>query len=69
MSTDPNPEVERDPENWKTGDEPMTEAQKSYLMTLATEADEELPDLEKMTKAEASVKIDELRKENGLEEK
>lgn len=68
MSTDPNPEVQRDPDDWKTGDEPMTEAQRSYLTTLATEAGEPVPDLEKMTKAEASIKIDELRERAGLEE-
>jgi hypothetical protein len=70
MSTDPNPEneIQRDPDDWKTGDEPITEAQRSYLTTLATEAGEQLPDLEKMTKAEASIKIDELRERAGLAE-
>jgi hypothetical protein len=70
MSTDSNPEneIQRDPDDWKTGDEPITEAQRSYLTTLATEAGEPLPDLEKMTKAEASIKIDELRERAGLAE-
>jgi hypothetical protein len=66
--SDQNPEVDRDPDDWKTGDEPMTEAQRSYLTTLATEAGEQLPDLEQMTKAEASIKIDELRERAGLNE-
>ena len=31
----------KDPDDWKTGDEPMTGAQRSYLETLATQAGEE----------------------------
>lgn len=53
----------KDPEEWTTGDEPMTGAQESYLHTLATEAGEEIePDL---TKAEASKRIDELQDRTG----
>jgi Protein of unknown function (DUF3072) len=53
----------KDPDDWTTGDEPMTGAQESYLHTLATEAGEEVePDL---TKAEASKKIDELQEKTG----
>ena len=52
--------VQRDPDDWVTGDEPMTEAQKSYLDTLAREAGEELPAT--LTKAEASEHIDRLQK-------
>jgi hypothetical protein len=53
----------KDPEEWTTGDEPMTGAQESYLHTLATEAGEEVePNL---TKAEASKRIDELRQKTG----
>ena len=54
----------RNPDDWKTGDEPMTKAQRSYLETLATEAGEEPPG-EELTKAEASKRIDELRKRTG----
>jgi hypothetical protein len=57
----PNPA--KDPEDWTTGDEPMTGPQESYLHTLAQEAGEELP--ETMTKAEASKKIDELQQRTG----
>jgi hypothetical protein len=53
----------KDPDEWKTGDEPMTGAQRSYLSTLATEAGEEVD--EKLTKAEASKKIDELQQKTG----
>jgi hypothetical protein len=55
-----NPALQKDPDDWKTGDEPMTDAQRSYLETLAREAGEEVDD--SMTKAEASKRIDELRK-------
>lgn len=54
--------VQRDPEDWVTGDEPMTAAQKSYLDTLAREAGEELPAT--LTKAQASEHIDRLQKGN-----
>ncbi len=49
----------KDPDDWTTGDEPMTGAQASYLETLAAEAGEELP--AQLTKADASKKIDELQ--------
>ena len=53
----------KDPNDWTTGDEPMTGAQESYLNTLATEAGETVePDL---TKAEASKRIDELQDKTG----
>jgi hypothetical protein len=54
----------KDPDDWKTGDEPMTGAQKSYLNTLAGEAGETIED-EDLTKAEASKKIDELQEKTG----
>ena len=52
----------KNPEEWKTGDEPMTGAQRSYLETLASEAGEEVDD--DLTKAEASKRIDELREKS-----
>lgn len=53
----------KDPDEWTTGDEPMTGAQESYLHTLATEAGETVePDL---SKAEASKRIDELQDKTG----
>lgn len=54
----------KNPDDWKTGDEPMTGAQRSYLHTLASDVDEEVDD--NMTKAEASKKIDEPRDETGV---
>jgi hypothetical protein len=53
----------KDPDNWTTGDEEMTGAQRSYLETLSAEAGEEAP--EDLTKAEASKKIDELQEKTG----
>lgn len=53
----------KDPDEWTTGDEPMTGAQRSYLNTLADEAGEEVD--EHLTKAEASKKIDELQQKTG----
>ena len=53
------PPVQRDPDEWKTGDEPMTDAQRSYLETLCRETGEDFDDT--LTKAEASKRIDELR--------
>ena len=51
--------MEKDPEDWVTGDEPMTGAQRSYLKTLCEEAKEPFDDT--LTKAEASRRIDELQ--------
>jgi hypothetical protein len=53
------PGLQRDPDEWKTGDEPMTAAQRSYLETLCRETGEEFD--ETLSKAEASKRIDELR--------
>jgi hypothetical protein len=53
----------KDPDDWTTGDEPMTGAQRSYLNTLAGEAGEKVDD--ELTKAEASKKIDELQDKTG----
>jgi len=52
----------KDPDEWKTGDEPMTGAQRSYLKTLSDEA--KVPFEERLTKAEASKRIDELRQQS-----
>jgi Protein of unknown function (DUF3072) len=54
-----------DPHEWKTGDEPMTAAQRSYLETLTREAGEHLdPNLE-LTKADAALRIEELQARTG----
>lgn len=60
----PRTNNEKSPENWVSGDEPMTGAQASYLTTLSAEAGEQLPS-EDLTKAEASTRIDALKAELG----
>lgn len=63
MSEQVHPNPEKDPEDWVTGDEPMTGPQMSYLKTLCHEADE--PFDQGLTKAEASKRIDELQEQTG----
>ncbi|VTU26260.1 hypothetical protein H4CHR_01760 [Variovorax sp. PBS-H4] len=55
--------MEKDPDDWVTGDEPMTGAQRSYLKTLCEEAKVDFDDT--LTKADASRRIDELQAETG----
>jgi hypothetical protein len=55
---------EKDPSDWVTGDEPATGPQQSYLTTLAQQAGEQV-DLEGLSKAEASEKIEELKASAG----
>lgn len=56
------PALQRDPDQWKTGDEPMTDAQRSYLETLCRETGEQFD--ETLSKADASKRIDELRQQS-----
>lgn len=56
-------DAEKDPDEWVTGAEPMTVAQKSYLKTLSDEAGEEFD--ENLSKAAASKRIEELQKKTG----
>jgi hypothetical protein len=55
--------MEKDPKDWVTGDEPMTGAQRSYLKTLSEEA--KVPFDETLSKADASRRIDELQQKTG----
>lgn len=55
--------LEKDPDDWTTGDEPMTGAQASYLKTLSDQAGE--PFATDLTKADASKRIDELQDATG----
>lgn len=71
MSTNPKTadagqsNLEKDPDDWTTGDEPMTGAQGSYLKTLSEEADQPDQFADDLTKAEASKRIDALRQALG----
>ena len=53
----------KEPDDWVTGDEPMTGAQASYLQTLSEEAGQEFDP--KLSKAEASKRIDALQEQIG----
>ena len=65
--TEPTDNAKKDPDEWLSGDDPMTGAQASYLKTLCEQA--EMPELfnDNLTKAEASKLIDEMRQQAGVE--
>lgn len=64
MARDANYDFVRDPDEWSTGDEPITDAQRKYLLALSKKAGEPISgeDLDQLTKAEASERIDELQR-------
>ena len=62
----PNSNTEKDPDDWVSGDEPMTGAQASYLKTLSEQAHESTAFNDRLTKSEASKEIDRLREKVGL---
>ena len=62
----PASNTEKDPDNWVSGDDPMTGAQASYLTTLCEEAKVDPPAAD-LSKADASKMIDELKGKLGLE--
>ena len=72
-SETPNPKLDpapptnmrKDPDEWVSGEEPMTGAQASYLKTLSEEAREHEAFDETLTKAEASKRIDALKAKLG----
>jgi hypothetical protein len=55
--------MRKDPDQWVTGDEEMTGAQRSCLHTLAEEAGESVDD--NLTKVEASKQIEQLKQRTG----
>ena len=67
LDPDPAGNMEKEPDEWVSGDEPMTGAQASYLKTLGEEAGD--PDAYDgtLTKAEASKRIDALKEDLGIE--
>lgn len=58
--------IQKDPDDWVSGDEPMTDAQASYLQTLSEQAHQPFTLGKDLTKAEASKLIDDLRKKVGV---
>jgi hypothetical protein len=71
--TEQNPKLEdqpgsntiKNPDDWVSGDEPMTGAQASYLKTLSEEANEPDAFAADLSKAEASKRIEELKTKLG----
>lgn len=65
--TDPNPgsNTRKDPDDWTSGDDPMTGAQASYLKTLSEEAGDPDAFEEGLGKAEASKRINALKERLG----
>ena len=59
--TEPVDNTKKDPQDWVTGDEPMTGAQASYLKTLSEQAHKPEMFDEGLTKAGASERIDQLK--------
>lgn len=55
--------TQKNPQDWKSGDEPATGAQQSYISTMASEANQPTPT--NLSKAEASKVIDKLRRQTG----
>jgi hypothetical protein len=64
--TEPTDNARKNPDEWVSGDDPMTGAQASYLKTLCEQAG--MPELfdDNLTKAAASKLIDELREKANL---
>ena len=64
--TEPNDNTKKDPDEWVSGDDPMTGAQASYLKTLCEQAGTPEAYDDNLTKAEASRMIDEMRQQAGV---
>ena len=64
--TEPIDNTRKDPDEWVSGDDPMTGAQASYLKTLCEQAG--APEMfdANLTKAQASKLIDEMREKAGV---
>jgi hypothetical protein len=64
--SNPRSNIEKNPEDWISGVEPMTGAQASYLKTLSAQVHEPAAFDERLTTAEASRRIERLRGVIGL---
>ena len=65
LGPDPGSNTQKAPDDWVTGDEPMTGAQASYLKTLTEEADDPKAFADDLSKAEASKRIDAVKEKLG----
>ena len=61
LDPDPPTNTEKDPDDWVSGDDPMTGAQASYLKTLSEEVQQPEAFEQGLSKAEASKRIDDLK--------
>jgi polyhydroxyalkanoate synthesis regulator phasin len=59
--TEPTDNTKKDPDEWVSGNDPMTGAQAAYLKTLCEQADTPEALNNNLTKAEASKLIDDMR--------
>jgi len=59
--TGPTDNAQKNPDEWVSGNDPMTGAQASYLKTLCEQAGTPELFINNLTKAEASKLIDEMR--------
>lgn len=59
--TEPTNNTQKNPDEWVSGNDPMTGAQASYLKTLFEQAGTPELFINNLTKAEASKLIDEMR--------
>lgn len=68
--SDPKTELtdntQKDPDEWVSGDDPMTGAQASYLKTLCEQAGAPEMYYDDLTKAQASKLIDEMREKANV---
>ena len=64
--TEPTDNAQKDPDQWVSGDDPMTGAQASYLKTLCEQAGKPESFDDKLNKAEASKLIEEMREQAGV---
>jgi hypothetical protein len=65
VNADPSDNQIKDPDEWVSGDEPMTGAQASYLKTLSEQAHDPKAFAPDLSKAEASKRIDALKQKQG----
>jgi Protein of unknown function (DUF3072) len=63
---EPTDNAQKDPDEWLSGDDPMTGAQASYLKTLCEQAGTPEAFNDDLTNAEVSKLIDEMRKKAGV---
>jgi hypothetical protein len=65
--TEPTDNTKKDPDEWVSGDDPMTGAQASYLKTLCEQAGTPEAFNDDLTKAQASKLIDDMREKAKVE--